>query len=74
GGVQTPDICVHPPTPEALAWGANVLVVESGAVPRADTESTEEWQGFTVRDALSMLLEAGYALDAPWAQRSGLDQ
>ncbi|WP_291441576.1 radical SAM protein, partial [Desulfovibrio sp.] len=60
GGVQTPDICVHPPTPEALAWGANVLVVESGAVPRADMESPEEWRDFTVRDALGMLLEAGY--------------
>ena len=74
GGVQTPDICVHPPTPEALDWGANVLVVESGAVPRSDTESAEEWQGFTVRDALGMLLEAGYALDAPCTQPSGLDQ
>ncbi len=63
GGVQTPHICVHPPTPEALAWGANVLVVESGAVPRADQESPEEWRGFTVQDALGMLLEAGYAPD-----------
>ena len=63
GGVQTPDICVHPPTPQALAWGANVLVVETGAVPRADTESAEEWRQFTVQDALSLLLEAGYSLE-----------
>ena len=65
GGAQTPDICVHPPTPQALAWGANVLVVETGAVPRADTESAEEWRQFTVQDALSLLLEAGYSLENP---------
>ena len=28
GGVNVPDICVHPPRKEALEWGANVVVVE----------------------------------------------
>ena len=74
GGVQAPDICVHPPTPEALSWGANVLVVESGAVPRADMESPDEWQGFTVRDALGMLLEAGYASGGNCIRESGSAQ
>lgn len=38
GGVNVPDICVHPPRKEALEWGANVVVVETGAVPRNDAE------------------------------------
>ncbi len=62
GGSQTPDICVHPPTPQALAWGANVLVVETGAIPRAKQESNEEWRAFTVEDAQTMLQQAGYAV------------
>lgn len=33
-GQETPDICVHPPVAQAVAWGANVLVVETGAIPR----------------------------------------
>jgi biotin synthase len=62
GGVQTPDICVHPPTLQALHWGANVLVVETGAVPRDVAESDADWRAFGVEDALSLLLEAGYAV------------
>ena len=62
GGVRTPDICVHPPTLQALNWGANVLVVETGAVPRDVAESDTDWRAFGVEDALSLLLEAGYAL------------
>ena len=60
GGVNVPDICVHPPRKEALEWGANVVVVETGAVPRNDAECSAEWQGFTVADAKQLFRDAGY--------------
>ena len=39
-----------------------MLVVETGAVPRDVAESDTDWRAFGVEDALSLLLEAGYAL------------
>ena len=30
GGVNTPHVCVHPPVSQAVAWGANVVVVGNG--------------------------------------------
>lgn len=60
GGINMPDICVHPPRREALDWGANVMVVETGAVPRAEAECGAEWQRFTVADAQRLFTEAGY--------------
>ena len=60
GGVNVPDICVHPPRKEALEWGSNVVVVETGAVPRNDAECSAEWQGFTVADAKQLFRDAGY--------------
>lgn len=62
GGVNVPDICVHPPCKEALEWGANVVVVETGAVPRNDAECSAEWQGFTVADAKRLFRDAGYVV------------
>lgn len=62
GGVRTPDICVHPPTLQALNWGANVLVVETGQCPAMWPKATRTGRAFGVEDALSLLLEAGYAL------------
>lgn len=60
GGRNMPDICVHPPRREALEWGANVVVVETGAVPRDMAECRDEWQGFTVAEARTLFREAGY--------------
>lgn len=62
GGWQTPDICVHPPTQIALEWGANVMVVETGAVPREKDEPVGEWKRFGVKDAMMMFDKAGYDL------------
>lgn len=61
GGTATPHICVHPPVPLAVEWGANVLVVETGAVPRDAGEAPGEWKGFSVEDARKMFVQAGYA-------------
>lgn len=59
------DICVHPPSLAALQSGANVVVVEAGAIPR-DTESAEgDWQGFTPQDAVGLFTEAGYEWSRP---------
>lgn len=62
GGVRVPDICVHPPVRQALDWGANVVVVETGAVPRDTGECSGEWRRFTVADAQALFREAGYAV------------
>lgn len=44
---RAPDICVHRASEIAMEWGANVTVVETGAIPRDTCSSlTEEWKGF----------------------------
>lgn len=68
GGSQVRDICVHPATQEALASGANVMVVESGAIPRDSNFSESEWAGVGMERARNMLKEAGYAISLPPAQ------
>lgn len=65
GGSQVRDICVHPATPEALESGANVMVVESGAIPRDSNFSESEWAGVGMERARNMLMEAGYELSLP---------
>lgn len=59
-GHHAPDICVHPPSQLAVDWGANVVVVETGAIPR-DTGNCEcEWQGFDMETAKNYFQNAGY--------------
>ena len=70
GGIRTPYVCVHPPLSQAVEWGANVVVVETGAVPRESGEVSGEWQGFTVREARELFLRHGYVLKAD-ADRDG---
>ncbi len=60
GGRQTPDICVHPPSLLALEWGANLVVVETGAIPRGEDENEADWQGFGPEEAKALFAEAGY--------------
>ena len=62
GGHRTPNICVHPPSMKALEWGANVLVVEEGAVPRERTRCQSSWREFNIAEAKIMFLEAGYEI------------
>lgn len=59
-GTRTPWICVHPPVRQAVAWGANVLVSEAGAIPRDRLQAHGAWRGFSVGDALRMLEQCGY--------------
>ena len=56
------DICVHPASPEALESGANVVVVETGAIPRDVDSAGDAWRGFGISEARSMLEGAGYTV------------
>jgi biotin synthase len=61
-GTNAPDICVHPPGRQAMEWGANVVVVETGAVPRAEKECCGDWDKFDSKKARKWFEEAGYDL------------
>ncbi len=60
GGYTVPNICVHPASPKAIAAGANVTVIEKGAIPRDDKPATELWHHFTADLAKRLFDEAGY--------------
>ncbi len=60
GGRNTPYVCVHPPVSLAMERGANVVVVETGAIPRDRKEAGAEWRGFSMKDAVSLLARHGY--------------
>lgn len=62
-GRRAPNICVHPPVKLAMNWGANVCVVESGAIPRDRKNYKEPWNIFTIEKGRKLLGEAGYDLD-----------
>lgn len=53
-------ICVHPASDIAVRAGANIVVVEKGAIPRDNAFVRNEWNSFTVDDAKAMLEAAGY--------------
>ena len=61
-GARATDICVHPPSPEGVRAGANVVVVETGAVPREMEEARGAWRAFSVSEAQGLLASAGYSL------------
>lgn len=65
GGSAVRDICVHKATPEALESGANVMVVESGAIPRDSDLSEKDWAGVDMARAREMLAAAGYEISLP---------
>lgn len=62
GGYNTPDICAHPPSKLAVEFGANVLVAETGTVPRDDKVMTEDWNGYSIELEKQWFKEAGYEL------------
>lgn len=68
-GRRIPDICVHPASAEAVQSGANVVVVETGAIPRDQQIAQAEWNRFTAQKATALLQEAGYTV-SPCAQKA----
>jgi biotin synthase len=62
GGNVVNDICVHPASEKAIKSGANVVVVEKGAIPRDTAISRTEWNGFSCYDAIRLLGSCGYKI------------
>ena len=54
------DICVHPANRLAMRFGANVAVIDGGAVPREGAYSGGLWRGVTCGDVKRMFQEEGY--------------
>ncbi len=59
-GFKAPDICVHPPSQLGMEWGANVVVVDVGAVPRDSNNLHKEWNDFDLSMAKSWFNKSGY--------------
>lgn len=65
GGSRVPDICVHPASPKAMRFGANVAVVETGSIPRDSCcLPKEKWNQFDAQTAGEWFEQAGYTLCA----------
>ena len=62
-GRQAPNICSHPASKLAMEWGANVVVVEAGAIPREAVHCGMAWRGFDMEQATLWLQQAGYILE-----------
>ena len=60
GGNVVRDICVHPVSLEALNSGANVMVVETGAIPRDEKIEEGNWNNIDMEKAHQLFNEAGY--------------
>lgn len=66
-GFNVPDICVHTPSELAIEWGANVVVVETGAIPRDTCCSTKgEWNRFPPNAAKRWFNSKGYRVASDW--------
>lgn len=59
-GRRIPNICVHPASQTAVSAGANVIVIEKGAIPRDCDFTKEEWSFFTAEKGKKLLTKAGY--------------
>lgn len=60
-GYLAPDICVHRASELAMQWGANVTVVEKGAIPREGCcYLGNEWRGFDAAQAKKWFEANGY--------------
>lgn len=62
GGKTVHDICVHPYSEQAINSGANVIVVERGAIPRDSDFTKHEWKDFLIENARKMLEKCGYTV------------
>jgi biotin synthase len=63
GSGKTEDICAHQPSQMAMASGANVAVVEKGAIPReGGMISAKEWNGFDASKAKGWFSNQSYQI------------
>ncbi|UWG97606.1 MAG: radical SAM protein [Candidatus Dehalobacter alkaniphilus] len=55
------DVCIYPPSEQALEKGANVLIIETGAIPRdSDCYSEKEWKQFSADKARAWFDKHGF--------------
>lgn len=64
GGNTVKDICVHPSSRSVMRAGANVAVVEMGAIPRDASFSEKEWNCQDTLKMAQMFAEEGYVLNS----------
>ena len=62
GGRTVQDICSHPATEKIVSAGANVLVVEAGAIPRDSSFSEKDWAGVNMANGRELLEKCGYTV------------
>lgn len=62
GGDMVKHICVHPASELAVQSGANVVVIETGAVPRDRDFAPGKWQHFDYHAAQRLLSENGFTV------------
>lgn len=60
GGYMVPNICIHPVSDQAVKAGANVVVIEKGAIPRDDKPVKEAWHHFTPDKGRMLFEKNGY--------------
>jgi len=70
-GRSVRDICAYPASKETFDAGANIMIVECGAIPRDLNYSPEVWTGLNMEKARKMLADAGYRLSMPPAKKTG---
>lgn len=62
GGDTVKNICVHPASAQALASGANVVVIETGAIPRDTDLAVTKWNRFDCATAKRLFRAEGYEI------------
>lgn len=62
GGDTVQNICVHPASDMALASGANVVVIETGAIPRDTDLAVTKWKHFDCATAKRLFKSEGYTI------------
>lgn len=63
GGLKVQDVCTHPACEMAVRCGANVLTLETGAIPRDKDFSSDSWHGLHVDVAKTWLTQNGYQIE-----------
>ena len=64
GGSTVQHICVHPASELALQSGANVVVIETGAIPRDQALASGKWMNFDYHVAKSLLKKNEFIVTA----------
>ncbi len=62
GGSTVKNICVHPATDLAVRSGANVVVIETGAIPRDNELAQAKWRHFDCAKAKQLFQSEGYTI------------